>query len=87
MESAAWGNDWKKIVYDRIKNGKPASTNPYKGKEDREEFYKGFYAWLMHQQKTEYYPNQTQSNALGVVSGLGQSSPEESMYAQGAEGQ
>ena len=31
--------------------GKPASRNPYSGKEDRELFNKGYYAWLIQAQR------------------------------------
>ena len=37
--------------YSYAEMGKPASRNPYSGKEDRELFNKGYYAWLIQAQK------------------------------------
>ena len=44
--SAAWRTGW-----DTAEEGRAASTNPYRGKEDKEDFDKGFYAWLMWNQE------------------------------------
>ena len=44
--SAAWRTGWF-----AAEAGRAASTNPYRGKEDKEDFDKGFYAWLMWNQE------------------------------------
>jgi len=40
-----------KVGYKYAEMGKPAKRNPYQGKEDRELFNKGYYAWLMKAQE------------------------------------